>query len=180
MRKILIAVLCVALLASSAAALSPSKVLTIPYFDCGYSDADMNTITNVVNGEVGGIVGSVVLTYADGSQLYTDACTLHKIHARVVDNQVRSSVFPSTVQGCVSQCWATYYTGTDWRGSAQWQHCREDVVDALTWGYHVPSNVFAATCDPYFCQRYPGYYLWARVDWNTGWYSGTFYYYRYG
>lgn len=145
-----------------------------------YSDADINTITNVVNGEVGGICGTVVLTYADGSQLYTDACMLHKIHARVVDNQVRSSMFPATVQGCVGTYWSMSYTGTSWNYSSQWEHCRTDVESALAGDIYVPSNVYAATCDPYFATWYPGYHLWARVDWDTGWYSGTFYYYQYG
>lgn len=144
-----------------------------------YSDADLNTITNVVNGEVGGIVGTVVLTYADGSQFYTDGRTLRMIHARIVDNQVKSSLFPSTVQGCVSQCWSLSYTGTDLRSSAQWQSCRQAVVDALNGGISIPSNVYAATCDPNFAS-YAGWYLWARVDWDTGWYSGVFYYYAYG
>lgn len=184
MRKLLTILLAVVVAAScavTASALAPAKVKKIePLNDSGYSDADLNTITNVVNGEVGGIVGTVVLTYADGTQLWTDACTLHKIHARVVDNQVKSSLFPSTVQGCVSQCWSWSYTGTDWRSSTQWQHCRQDVVDALTGGISVPSNVYAATCDANFASWYPGYYLWARVDWDTGWYSGTFYYYAYG
>ena len=147
---------------------------------CGYSDADLNTITNVVNGEVGGISGTVILTYADGSQLWTDGSTLRMIHARIVDNQVNSSLFPSTVQGCVSQCWSTSYNGTAWRDSAQWQSCRQAVVDALSGGILVPCNVYAATCDGAFASYYPGWRLWARVDWSTGWVFGTFYYYAYG
>ena len=146
----------------------------------GYSDAEINQITNVVNGEVGGITGAVILTYADGSQLYTDACMLHKIHACVVNNQVKSSLFPSSVYSCVNQCWSSAYTGTAWNSSTQWEHCREDVQDALEGGFYVPSNVYAATCDPYFASYYSGWRLWARVDWNTGWFSGTFYYYCYG
>lgn len=144
-----------------------------------YTDSEINQITNVVNGEVGGITGTVVLTYADGSQLYTDACTLHKIHACIVDNQVKSSLFPSSVSGCVNQCWSSAYTGTAWNSSTQWEHCREDVQDALEGGFYVPSNVYAATCDASFASYYPGWYLWARVDWNTGWVRGTFYYYCY-
>ena len=145
-----------------------------------YSDAELNMITNVVNGEVGGICGSVVITYRDGSQLYTDESVLRMIHAKVVDNQVQSDMFPATVSQCISQYWSPAYDGTDWRTSAQWQSCRESVVNAFTGGIYVPCNVFAATCDPYFASWYPGWYLWARVDWNTGWCSGTFYYYSYG
>lgn len=37
-----------------------------------------------------------------------------------------------------------------------------------------------ATCDPYFADRYPAYRLWAKARWDTGWASGTFYYYEYG
>lgn len=146
----------------------------------GYSDAELNTIANVVNGEVGGICGTVVLTYADGSQLYSDACLLRKIHARIVDNQVKSAMFPSTVQGCVGTYWSTAYTGAGWVNSSQWESCRADVINALDGGVFVPNNVYAATCDSCFASYYPGYRLWARVDWNTGWYSGTFYYYQYG
>ena len=147
---------------------------------CGYTDAELNMIANVVDGEVGGIGGAAVtLTYADGSQLYTDGFTLRLIHARVVDNQVRSPMFPTSVSGCVCQCWSPAYTGTGWRDSAQWQSCRQAVVDALAGGIYVPSNVFAATCDPGF-SSYPGWQLWARVDWDTGWVSGVFYYYYFG
>ena len=146
-----------------------------------YTDAELNMIANVVNGEVGGIgSAAVTLTYADGSQLWTDGYTLRLIHARIVDNQVRSSLFPSTVKNCVGQCWSWDYTGTGWRDSAQWQTCREAVVNALNGGISVPENVFAATCDAVFASYYPGWRLWARVNWNTGWYSGTFYYYQYG
>lgn len=188
MRKLIATLLCVCLLASSSAALSPAtadfpdapEVETAPAVETGGYDADLNMIANVVNGEVGGICGTVVLTYADGSQLWTDGSTLRMIHARIVDNQVQSSLFPSTVSGCVGQCWSWSYTGTAWRDSAQWQSCRQAVVDALAGGVSVPSNVYAATCDANFASYYPGWHLWARVDWDTGWFSGTFYYYAYG
>lgn len=144
-----------------------------------FTDAEINEITNVVNGEVGGICGSVVLTYADGSQLYSDASLLRMIHTKVVENQVKSSLFPSSVDSCVKQCWSWSYAGTSWRESSQWQSCREAVVNALNGGVSVPSNVYAATCDAYFASYGAGWYLWARVDWNTGWFSGTFYYYQY-
>lgn len=193
LKKMCIGILCAVLLATGAHAampptgeeswITPATVMAQDAdlgLTCGYSDADINTITNVVNGEVGGISGTVVLTYADGSQLWTDGFTIRMIHARVVDNQVRSPMFPSTVQGCVSQCWSWSYTGTSLRDSAQWQSCRQAVVDALSGGISVPNNVYAATCDGAFASYYPGWHLWARVDWNTGWYSGTFYYCAYG
>lgn len=152
-----------------------------------YSEGEINMIANVVNGEVGGICGTCVLTYADGSQLWADASVLRWIHARVVDNQVQSALFPATVSGCVGTYWSTSYAGTGWRDSAQWQSCRAAVVEALGGtgdpshtGAWVPGNVYAATCDPWFASYYPGYYLWARVDWDTGWCNGTFYYYAYG
>lgn len=147
---------------------------------CGYSDDDINIISNIVNGEVGGICGTVTLTYYDGTQLYADACVLHKIHAQIVDNQVNSSMFPDTVYGCAVQCWSNAYAKTGERSSDQWQHCKEDVIEALTDCNRIPNNVFAATCDSKFAQKYNGFYLYARVDWNTGWVSGTFYYYSYG
>ena len=148
----------------------------------GYSDSEINMIANVVNGEVGGIAGaSVILTYADGSQLWTDGYTLRLIHAKIVDNQVRSSLFPSSVRSCVGQCWSWGYTGTAWNNSTQWQECRQAVVDQFAGvGIMVPTNVFAATCDPAFASYGAGWKLWARVDWDTGWFSGTFYYYCYG
>ena len=145
-----------------------------------YDDYDLNIISNIVNGEVGGICGTVVLTYSDGTQLYADACILHKIHAQIVDNQVNSSMFPSTVYGCAMQCWSSAYAKTGERSSSQWKHCKEDVIEALSSYDRIPSNVFAATCDSRFAQKYNGFYLYARVDWNTGWVSGTFYYYSYG
>jgi hypothetical protein len=101
-------------------------------------------------------------------------------------------MFPATVDGCVRQCWSTSYAGTAWRESSQWQSCRAAVVEALeerastggqiarATGCSVPRNVYAATCDANFDGYYPGWYLWARVDWDTGWVSGTFYYYAYG
>ena len=158
------------------------------HYGSSYTAAEINEIANVVNGEVGGIGGaSVVLTFADGSQLLTDGYALRRIHACVVDNQVKSGLFPATVDGCVRQCWSTAYASTGWRESRQWQSCREAVVEALCdmadvgiGHYGVPDNVYAATCDGVFSSYYPGWHLWARVDWDTGWYSGTFYYYQYG
>ena len=147
---------------------------------CDYSDDDINIISNIVNGEVGGICGTVTLTYYDGTQLYADACVLHKIHAQIVDNQVNSNMFPDTVYGCAVQCWSSAYSKTGTRTSSQWQHCKEDVIEALSSYDRIPSNVFAATCDSKFAKKYSGFYLYARVDWNTGWVSGTFYYYSYG
>lgn len=162
-------------------ALAPARPIPLPPHEkIEYSDAELNMIANVVNGEVGGISGTVTLTYADGSTVKADACLLHMIHSRVVDNQVRHDLFPSTVRSCVRQYWSKGYSGTGWRSGAQWQHCREDVLWAL-WGFiDVPDGVVAATCDPYFADRYAGYQLWAKVKWNTGWTSGTFYYYEYG
>lgn len=145
-----------------------------------YDDYDLNIISNIVNGEVGGICGTVILTYSDGTQLYADACILHKIHAQIVDNQVNSSMFPSTVYGCAMQCWSSAYAKTGERSSSQWKHCKEDVIEVLSSYDRIPSNVFAATCDSRFAQKYDGFYLYARVDWSTGWVSGTFYYYSYG
>ena len=147
---------------------------------CPYSDGDINIIARIVNGEVGGIIGDVTLTYPDGSKLITDACTIHKIHARIVDNQVNSDMFPNSVAKCAKQCWSSSYANTNYSSSSQWQHCREDVLSVFADDFYIPSNVFAATCDPRFAQKYSGFHLYARVDWNTGWLKGTFYYYYYG
>lgn len=145
-----------------------------------YTDSDVNIITNVVNGEVGGISGLVKMTYADGTVASADACTIHQIHAMVVSNQVQSNIFPDTVRSCVSMYWSENYTGTWRQDSEQWEHCHTDVLAALYGFIDVPQNVYAATCDPYFANMYEGYSLWARVDWDTGWCNGSFYYYSYG
>jgi len=61
----------------------------------------------------------------------------------------------------------------------QWLHCREDVIIALEGDTDLPNNVFAATCDPNFAKNHKGWSLFAKINWNTGWTSGTFYYYQY-
>lgn len=145
-----------------------------------FTDEEINYITNMVRGESGGIIGTATITYANGTSVIVDACILHQWHAAIVKNMVNSSTFPSTVKKCINQCFSSTYTySSNYRTDSQWQHCRNDVVNALTYDTGLPSNVYAATCDPYFAQYYPGWYLFARVDWNTGWYSGTFYYYQY-
>lgn len=177
----IIALLLMVISTIRAFALSPAQIPPLPpHNEISYTDGDLNMIANVVNGEVGGITGSVWITYADGSTVEADACLLHQIHARVVDNQVRHDLFPSTVRSCVRQYWSKGYSGTGWRSSAQWQHCRNDVLMALYGFVDVPDGVVAATCDPYFADRYTAFSLWAKVKWDTGWTSGTFYYYQYG
>ena len=162
-------------------ALSPAQIPPLPpHNKIPYTDGEINMIANVVNGEVGGITGTVTLTYADGTTVTADACLLHKIHARVVDNQVRHELFPDNVKRCAALYWSKGYSGTGWRTSAQWQHCRQDALWALYGFVDVPDTVLAATCDPYFAERYTAYKLWAKVKWNTGWVSWTFYYYQYG
>ena len=148
--------------------------------EIAYSDSDLNIIANIVNGEVGGIIGNVTLTYYDGSVVTDNACILHKIHAQIVDNQVNSDMFPSTVYKCANKCWSSAYAKTVERSSSQWKHCKADVIDALSSDGRIPNNVFAATCDSKFAQKYSGYHLYAKVNWNTGWTKGTFYYYYYG
>lgn len=162
-------------------ALSPARPRPLPALpELPYSEAELNMMANVVNGEVGGITGTATITYADGSTVDVDACLLHRIHARVLDNQVKSEIFPDSLRTCISWYWTSAYTATGWRSNAQWQHCRQDVLWAL-WGcVDVPDNVLAATCDPHFAERYDGYKLWVKVKWDTGWVSGTFYYYQYG
>lgn len=162
-------------------ALSPATPIQLPpHNEIPYTEGELNMMANVVLGEVGGITGTATITYADGTVVEADACLLHQIHARVVDNQVWHDLFPSTVRSCVWQYWSKSYSGTGWRSGAQWQHCREDALRAL-WGFiDVPDNVLAATCDAHFAERYDGYKLWVKVKWDTGWTHGTFYYYQYG
>lgn len=162
-------------------ALSPDRQIPLPPLpELDYTESEINMIANVVNGEVGGITGTATITYADGTTVEADACLLHKIHARVLDNQVRSDLFPDSLRTCINWYWTSAYTATGWRTSSQWQHCREDVLLALYGFVDVPDNVLAATCDPHFDERYTQYSLWAKVHWDTGWTSGTFYYYEYG
>lgn len=162
-------------------ALSPARPRPLPELpELPYTDAELNMMANVVNGEVGGISGAVTIYYASGETVESDGQTLRRIHARVVDNQVRHELFPDSVKSCISLYWTPSYTATGWRTSERWQHCRQDVMWALWGGVEVPDNVLAATCDPRFAERYDGYKLWAKVKWDTGWTSGTFYYYQYG
>lgn len=164
----------------SASARMPHKPRKLPITPpIQYTDLEINTITNIVNGEVGGIIGSVAITYADGSTEYTDGRFLRMIHARVVHNQIQSSLFPDTPSACAARYWSESYAGSELRSSERWKSCREDVVFSLHWLSCIPDNVFAATCDPYFAERYQGYRLWAKVRWDTGYVSGTFYYYAY-
>lgn len=162
-------------------ALSPAQTIPLPpHNEITYTNDELNMIANVVNGEVGGITGTATITYADGTVVEADACLLHMVHAKVVDNQVRHELFPDTLLSCVRQYWSNGYSGTIWRTNEQWQHCRNDVIVSLATDINVPNNVLAATCDPYFADRYQQYSLWAKVRWDTGWTSGTFYYYQYG
>ncbi len=159
-------------------ALSPARPRPLPKPpELDYTDAELNMITNTVNGEVGGISGAVTIYYPDGAVVEADGQTLRRIHARVVDNQVRHELFPDSLRSCISLYWTPSYTATGWRTSEQWQRCRTDTLMALYGLVDVPDNVLAATCDPYFAERYDGYELWAKVCWDTGWMNGTFYYY---
>lgn len=162
-------------------ALAPARpVQLLPHDEIPYTDGELNMIANVVNGEVGGICGTVTIYYASGETVESDVQILRRIHARVVDNQVRHELFPDTVRQCVALYWSSAYTGTGWRTSEQWQHCRTDALMALYGLIDVPDTVLAATCDSHFAERYTGYALWAKVKWDTGWTHGTFYYYQYG
>ena len=166
------------LLTVNAYALSPARPRPLPPLpELDYTEGEINMIANVVNGEVGGISGTVTIYYANGETVDADGQTLRRIHARVVDNQVHSELFPDSVRSCISLYWTPSYTATSWRTSAQWQRCREDALAALYGLIEVPDNVLAATCDPGFAERYDGYELWAKVRWDTGWTHGTFYYY---
>lgn len=150
------------------------------------SNEEIDMVANVVMHEVGGIYGSnayVTITYANGQSVtYNGSCILHKIHAQVLLNQYNSSMFSSSLASCIRNYWMSglEYSGYYSSSNSTWQHCRNDVIDILNNGFSIPSNVYAATCDPYFATWYPGYYLYATVYWNTGWFSGTFYYYQYG
>lgn len=162
-------------------ALSPARPRPLPEPpELDYTESEINMITNTVNGEVGGISGTVTIYYPDGTVVEADGQTLRRIHARVVDNQVRHELFPDSLRSCISLYWTPSYTATSWRTSGQWKRCRTDVLMALYGLIDVPDNVLAATCDPHFAERYDGYKLWAKVCWDTGWTSGTFYYYQYG
>lgn len=160
---------------------SMHRTITDDDIDLGYDDSEINMIANLVDGEVGGMSGYITITYHDGTTEQVDGNTIHRIHARVVHNQVNSDMFPDSLSSCLRQYWSKSYTRTGYRSSNQWIQCRDDAVEALLNNPDkVPSNVFGATCDPYFDQKYTSYHKWATVRWNTGWVSGTFYYYYYG
>lgn len=175
MRRIVATLLALWLLTVNAYALSPARPRPLP--ELPYTDGEINMIANTVNGEVGGISGTVTIYYPDGTVVESDGQTLRRIHARVVDNQVHSELFPDSLYWCVRLYWTEAYTGTSWWNNRQWLRCRDDVMAALVGMIDVPDNVLAATCDPRFAERYDGYALWAKVRWDTGWVSGTFYYY---
>lgn len=180
-RRALCLVLALWLLTVNAAALSPARPRPLPPLpELEYTEGEINMIANVVDGEVGGITGAVTIYYANGETVESDGQTLRRIHARVVDNQVHSDLFPDSLRLCLALYWTEAYTATGWRTSSQWLRCREDALAALYGLIDVPDNVLAATCDPYFAERYDGYELWAKVRWDTGWTHGTFYYYQYG
>lgn len=181
MRRIVATLLALLLLTVNACALSPARPRPLPPLpELDYTESEINMIANVVNGEVGGICGTVTIYYANGETVEADGQTLRRIHARVVDNQVRHELFPDSLRSCISLYWTPSYTATGWRTSEQWQQCRTDALMALYGLIDVPDNVLAATCDPHFAERYDGYELWAKVKWDTGWVNGTFYYYQYG
>ena len=150
-----------------------------------FTEEEIDMITNVVMHEVGGIYDSnsfITITYANGiSETYYGTCILHKIHAQVLINQYYSSLFPSSLSKCISLYWDPALTNTNYysKNNEIWKHCREDVIDVIINGSFIPNNVYGATCDSYFAQTFPGYFLYATVFWSTDWYSGTFYYYQY-
>lgn len=177
-RRALCLWLAIWLLTVNAYALSPARPRPLPPLpELDYTESEINMIANTVNGEVGGICGTVTIYYPDGTVVEADGQTLRRIHARVVDNQVHHELFPDSLRRCLALYWTEAYTATSWRNNAQWQRCREDALAALYGLIDVPENVLAATCDPYFADKYTGYELWAKVRWDTGWTHGTFYYY---
>lgn len=174
----ILAVLILFAVALKVFALSPMQTTPLPPLpELPYTEGEINMIANVVNGEVGGICGTVTIYYASGETVDADGQTLRRIHARVVDNQVHSELFPDSLRRCLALYWTEAYTATGWRTSEQWQQCRTDALMALYGLIDVPETVLAATCDPRFAERYTGYKLWAKVKWDTGWVHGTFYYY---
>lgn len=175
--RIIICVILSFLLSTLVYARTPYNRRLLPLGDMTYKDYEVNIITNVVNGEVGGIIGNVTIIYPDGEEETADACVLHKIHARVVHNQTNHYLFPDSIKTCVNLYWTPAYASYSYRSSDQWLHCREDVLNSLAFETNVPDNILAATCDPYFADKYDGYKLWAKIKWDTGWVSGTFYYY---
>ena len=152
-------------------------------FSYGLSEEQIDMITNVVMHEVGGLSGiNITLVYANGTTIdYSGTNFIHKVHARVLLNQYNSSLFPSSLSKCISYYWASYLANSNYysHNNETWKTCRQDVLEELSSGPIIPNNVFGATCDPYFASYYPGYSLYATIYWNTGWYSGVFYYYQY-
>lgn len=114
------------LLTVNAAALSPAMPPPLPTPpELEYTEGELNMFANVVNGEVGGITGAVTIYYASGETVEADGQTLRRIHARVVDNQVHSELFPDSLYWCVRLYWTEAYTGTNWWNNHQWLRCRD-------------------------------------------------------
>lgn len=151
----------------------------------GLTAEQIDLVTNIVMHEVGSLYGSniiITMVLADGTTIdYSGTNMIHKIHAKVLLNQYYSSIFPNSLSSCISQYWASYLANANYynHNNSTWKDCRQDVINVLSSGSIIPSNVYVATCDPYFASYYSGYSLYATVYWNTGWYSGTFYYYQY-
>lgn len=150
-----------------------------------FSEEEIDMIANVVMHEVGGFYGTeltINATYADGrDEVYSSPNLIFRFHAQVLINQYNSAIFPNSLSSCIKNYWAKYLANPNYynHNNLTWQYCRQQVLYVLENGCELPTNVFGATCDPYFDSRYNRYSQYAKVYWETDWKYGTFYYYEY-
>ena len=151
----------------------------------GFTEEEIDMITNVVMHEVGGFYDtniSITATYADGrAEIYSSSNLILQYHAQVLINQYNSSIFPNSLSKCIINYWSRYLANPYYynHNNTTWQYCRDQVVYVINNGCNLPDNVYGATCDPYFSSRYDRYSQYAKVYWETDWKYGTFYYYEY-
>lgn len=151
-----------------------------------FSEEEIDMIANVVMHEVGGFYGTeltINATYADGrDEVYSSPNLIFRFHAQVLINQYNSTIFPNSLSNCIKNYWARYLANPNYynHNNLTWQYCRQQVLYVLENGCELPTNVFGATCDPYFDSHYTRYSQYAKIKWDTGWKHGTFYYYQYG
>lgn len=150
-----------------------------------FSEEEIDMIANVVMHEVGGFYGAdltINAIYADGrNEVYSSPNLILRFHAQVLINQYNSTIFPNSLSSCIKNYWARYLANPNYynHNNLTWQYCRQQVLYVLENGCELPTNVFGATCDPYFGSHYTRYSQYAKIKWDTGWKHGTFYYYEY-
>lgn len=158
-----------------------TKTWTVGNYE--FTEEEVDLMANVLTHELGPFYYSDVtftITYSDEHmETSTEPGILFQYHTKVLINQCNSIYFPKTLSGCISRYWADYLTNRYHysHSDPMWLYCRDWVVYTLENGCDMPDNVFGATEDPYFPQHYTMYFRFAKIEWETQWNDGTYYYY---